>query len=82
MDAAVDLGIIEKSGSWFSYNGERLGQGRDNAKNLVESDSALSAEIEAKIRAALANKDTEAVEPELDDEDLDIRMLDLDLDEE
>lgn len=82
IDTGVELGIIEKSGSWFSYNGERLGQGRDNARKLIESDEALSNEIEAKIKAALANNDTDNVEAELDEDDLDIRMLDLDLDEE
>ncbi|MBR6676165.1 MAG: recombinase RecA [Clostridia bacterium] len=80
IDTGVELGIIEKSGSWFAYNGERLGQGRDNARKLIESDDALSAEIEAKIKAALQNGDSETVEAELDEDDLDIRMLDLDLD--
>ena len=82
IDTGVELGIIEKSGSWFAYNGERLGQGRDNARKLIESDEALCAEIEAKIKAALANSDGEAIEAELDEDDLDIRMLDLDLDDE
>ena len=82
IDTGVELGIIEKSGSWFAYNGERLGQGRDNARKLIESDEALAAEIEAKIKAALANNDGEAVEADLDEDDLDIRMLDLDLDDE
>ncbi len=82
IDTGVELGIIEKSGSWFAYNGERLGQGRDNARKLIESDEALSAEIEAKIKAALAKGDNDTVEAELDEDDLDIRMLDLDLDAE
>ena len=82
IDTGTELGIIEKSGSWFSYNGERLGQGRDNARKLIESDEALCAEIEAKIKAALQNSDSDAVEADLDEDDLDIRMLDLDLDEE
>ena len=81
IDTGVDLGIIEKSGSWFAYNGERLGQGRDNARKLIESDAALCAEIEAKIKAALANSDSDVIEEDLDEDDLDIRMLDLDLDE-
>ena len=82
IDTGVELGIIEKSGSWFAYNGERLGQGRDNARKLIESDEALCAEIEGKIKAALASGDNDNTEPELDEEDLDIRMLDLDLDGE
>lgn len=81
IDTGVELGIIEKSGSWFAYNGERLGQGRDNARKLIESDAELCAEIEAKIKAALSSGDNDNIEPELDEDDLDIRMLDLDLDE-
>lgn len=82
IDTGVELGIIEKSGSWFSYNGERLGQGRDNARKIIESDENLANEIEAKIKAALANGDSDNIEAELDEDDLDIRMLDLDLDAE
>ena len=70
IDTGVELGIIEKSGSWFSYNGERLGQGRDNARKIIESDENL------------ANGDSDNIEAELDEDDLDIRMLDLDLDNE
>lgn len=50
VDLAVKLDIIEKSGSWFSYNGERLAQGRDNARELLRSKPELSAEIEQKVR--------------------------------
>ena len=50
LDLAVDLNIIEKSGSWFSYKGERIGQGRDNVKKLLETDEKFMAEIEKKVR--------------------------------
>ena len=50
LDLAVDLNIIEKSGSWFSYKGERIGQGRENIKKLLETDSKLMAEVETKVR--------------------------------
>ena len=50
MDVAVQLEVIKKSGAWFSYNGERLGQGRDNSKNFIASKPELYAEIEAKVR--------------------------------
>lgn len=50
VDLAVKLDIIEKSGSWFSYNGERLAQGRDNVRDLLRSKPELSAEIEQKVR--------------------------------
>ena len=50
LDLAVDLNIIEKSGSWFSYKGERIGQGRDNVKKLLETDTKFMQEVEKKVR--------------------------------
>lgn len=81
IDMGVECGIIEKSGSWFSYNGERLGQGRDNARLTIEADPALLAELEEKIKAAGVH-DEEAGDTldALDEDDLDIRMMDMDLD--
>ncbi len=80
LEIGIARGIIEKSGAWISYNGNRLGQGRDNARNLIESDPALMAELEEKIKAAVANDAEEDVLdiPEDEDDDLDIRLLDLD----
>ena len=49
IDLAVDLDIVKKSGSWFSYNGEKLGQGRDSVKKKMNEDAAFKAEIEKKI---------------------------------
>ena len=49
IDLAVDLDIVKKSGSWFSYNGEKIGQGRDSVKKRMEEDEAFRKEIEAKI---------------------------------
>ena len=46
----VEMSIIQKSGSWYSYNGDKLGQGRDAVKQLILDNSELSNEIEAKIR--------------------------------
>ena len=51
LDIAVNLDIVEKSGSWFSYNGERIGQGRENVKKYLEDNPEISKEIEEKIRA-------------------------------
>jgi recombination protein RecA len=53
LDLAVENRIVEKSGAWFSFQGERLGQGRENAKNLLKSDSGVSSRIEAEVRKAL-----------------------------
>ena len=54
VDLGVQFEIIEKSGSWFSYGGQRLAQGRDNVRVLLTEDKALAAEIEEKIRKAYA----------------------------
>lgn len=51
LDMAVTLDIIEKSGSWFSYNGERIGQGRENVKKYLMDNPEVAKEVEDKIRA-------------------------------
>ncbi len=56
LDFAVDLDIINKSGSWFSYNGERLGQGRENVKKVFEENEDLYNEIYDLVRAEILNK--------------------------
>ena len=53
IDLGVEHGIIQKSGSWFSYNGSKLAQGRDQAKRVVADNPELAAELEAKIMEAL-----------------------------
>ena len=50
LDIAVNLDIIEKSGSWFSYNGERIGQGRENVKKYLIDNPEIAKEVEEKIR--------------------------------
>ena len=61
MDLAVDLDIIKKSGSWFSYEGQRLGQGRDNIKELLQNTPETMKEIEDKIKKKLAEQKELAV---------------------
>jgi recombination protein RecA len=56
IDLGVDMEILKKSGSWFSYGETRLGQGRDAVKNLLRDNPELSEEIEAKIKAAIQGK--------------------------
>ncbi len=51
IDLGVKAGIVEKSGAWFSYNSQRLGQGRENAKQFMRSNPAVAQEIESAIRA-------------------------------
>ncbi len=53
IDIGVDKGLVEKSGAWFSYNGERLGQGRDNAKEFLRERPEIATEIEHKLRGEL-----------------------------
>lgn len=55
LDLGVEYGIIQKSGSWFSYGGSKLAQGRDAAKRVIEDNPELAAELEEKIMEALAN---------------------------
>lgn len=54
LDVAVENDIVEKSGSWFSYNGERLGQGREGVKKILKDNPELCQEIERKVREAVA----------------------------
>ena len=67
LDIAVNLDIIEKSGSWFGYNGERIGQGRENVKKYLVDNPEVMKEIEKKIR----EKFNEAFEKSLGDEEND-----------
>ncbi|MBI4537631.1 MAG: recombinase RecA [candidate division NC10 bacterium] len=57
LGSLVDLGVVhkvvEKSGSWYAYGGERIGQGRENAKRFLQENAAMAEEIEGKLRAAL-----------------------------
>jgi recombination protein RecA len=55
VDLGVELNIIQKSGSWFSYNGNKLGQGRDAVKQLIEDNPELSEELEKKIKERIAS---------------------------
>ena len=50
LDLASDLGIVNKSGAWYAYNGEKIGQGRENAKNYLHENPVICDEIEVKVR--------------------------------
>ena len=73
LDLAVTLDIIEKAGSWFSYNGEKIGQGRENVKKLLAEDPKFMAEVEKKVRdnfnKAFENALVDEVEEIEDDEE-------------
>jgi recombination protein RecA len=49
LDLAVDRGIVDKSGAWFSYSGDRIGQGRENSRIFLNEHPTMLAEIEAKL---------------------------------
>ncbi|MFT5090795.1 MAG: recombination protein RecA [Candidatus Latescibacterota bacterium] len=68
VDMGVEREIVDKSGAWFSYNGERLGQGRDNAKNYLLEHPAVAAEIQQKILVQLGLA-ADSAEPEKKEED-------------
>jgi recombination protein RecA len=50
VDLGVKAGVVEKSGSWFSYDSQRIGQGRENAKSFLKANPDIAAKIEAAIR--------------------------------
>jgi len=61
LDLGADTKVVEKSGAWYSYNGERIGQGKDNARNYLKERPELAREIENKVRAALGVPELGAV---------------------
>ena len=61
LDLGVDMGIIAKSGSWFSYNGDRLGQGREGVKTILQDNPELADKIEAQIRAMVKGEPAAAL---------------------
>ena len=71
IDLGVKAGIVEKAGAWFSYNGEKLGQGRENAKQVLRENPALADEIERKIRADAGHLTSELIG---DDEGSSVRV--------
>lgn len=64
LDLAVNNKIVEKSGAWFSFQGERLGQGRENVKNMLKADQEIAGRIEAEVRKAIGLVNTSGAEVE------------------
>jgi recombination protein RecA len=70
IDLGVKAGVVEKSGAWFSYDSQRIGQGRENAKAFLKNNPDIAAKIEAAVRAnagLLADKIMAGEEEEDDD---------------
>ena len=61
IDLGVELNVVQKSGSWFSYGGNKLGQGRDAVKQLIEDNPELMDELERKIKEKITTEDAKAV---------------------
>jgi len=74
LDCAAKAGIVDKAGSWYSYNGDRIGQGRENAKEYLSSHPEAFTEIEATLIAKL-KADREEVDM-VDEPDEDIVRID------
>jgi recombination protein RecA len=68
LDMAVELNFVGKSGAWYSYNGEKIGQGRDNAREFLKNNPEKFAEIEAKIRDAKGVKGGVVVAHDVEDD--------------
>jgi len=75
IDMAIQLDIISKSGAWFYYGEDRLGQGKDNVRKYIESDKEFMAELEGLIREKVASMGTD----EIVDEEFDLDDLDTDI---
>ena len=72
LDAAVDFGIVDKAGSWYSYKGERLGQGRENVKEFLSNNQDLLNSIETEIRNNLkSDKNSNTENEEIEETDTD-----------
>jgi recombination protein RecA len=81
LDIGVDLGIVNKSGAWYTYDGEQLGQGKENAKNFLSENPELMFEIDNKIRVQVGGQLVDEVPPaagdledEIDPDDLPISL--------
>jgi len=64
VDIGSEAGIIEKSGAWYSYGSQRIGQGRENAKMFLKDNPAMLAEVEEKVKGILGIKALSATEAE------------------
>jgi recombination protein RecA len=69
LDISVDLGIVKKSGAWFTYEGEQLGQGRENAKSFLIENPEVMVEISEKVMVASGLRRTDEVAEEFTDAD-------------
>jgi recombination protein RecA len=64
LDVAVDNGVVKKSGAWFTYDDDQLGQGRENAKRFLRENPELAMQLQAKVYEAVGLTESEAKETE------------------
>ena len=69
LDLAVNIGVVQKSGAWFAYNGEKIGQGRENAKQFLSDNPDIMAEVEQKVRAHYFNDKAASADDKADESD-------------
>ena len=67
LDIGVEMGFVKKSGAWYTYEGEQLGQGRENAKSFLKDNPEIMMEISEKVRATIGEQALDA-----DDEPIDL----------
>lgn len=81
LDSAVNAKVLDKAGSWYSYNGERIGQGRENIKIYFKEHPEVVSEIEQKIIAQLKSEDVSESQPEVSEEEFS-EIMDMIIDED
>jgi recombination protein RecA len=69
VDIGSESGIIEKSGAWYSYQGQRIGQGRENAKMFLKDNNSMMLEIEEKVKGVLGIKNADQIAEEVETDD-------------
>lgn len=81
LDSAVNNKIVDKAGSWYSYNGERIGQGRENIKTYLKENPDVTEEIKSKIMEQMGNSEAPEGEPEVSEEEFS-EIMDMFIDED
>ena len=76
IDVGVEQGIVKKSGAWSTYEGEQLGQGRENAKQFLTENPEVMVEIDGRIRSQLGMNDSSADDQTSDDENEAVEVID------
>ena len=76
IDMAIQLEIVEKSGAWFYFDGDRLGQGKDNVRKLIESDKELMDKLEGLVREKVMSLGNDAEANTMTDDDFEIKDFD------